>query len=219
MSFDVTAALKKSTGRAKSDVANKLVSMFLHELSRKVCVAGGMWVSDPRYAESVINSFGQQCLYCGKELERDRATVEHLEGMNRFRSGLHIPGNVAMACKRCNNEKRRDVQSALISLAASGWESFLSHDGSRCTENCKSCAYWTTVWPVPDKRRNALIAAKERIRQFQRPYDSFLILSNQARASIRAKIETLYRDCQSFATAEIEKLTLELELNFTEFKR
>ena len=48
MSFNVAAALRKSTGRAKSDVANKLVSMFLHEVSRKACAAGGMNVSDPR---------------------------------------------------------------------------------------------------------------------------------------------------------------------------
>ena len=45
MSFDVSRALKKSTGRAKSDVANKLVSMFLHEVSRKACSAFGMTVS------------------------------------------------------------------------------------------------------------------------------------------------------------------------------
>ena len=54
MSFNVAAALRKSTGRAKSDVANKLVSMFLHDVSRKACVAGGMTVSDTRYTDSVV---------------------------------------------------------------------------------------------------------------------------------------------------------------------
>jgi hypothetical protein len=68
VNFDVAAALRKSTGRAKSDVANKLVSMFLHDVSRKACAAGGMTVGDGRYAESVVAAFGYSCLYCGREL-------------------------------------------------------------------------------------------------------------------------------------------------------
>lgn len=214
MSFDVAAALKKSTGRAKSDVANKLVSMFLHEVSRKVCLSGGMFVTDPRYAEAVVSVFDQKCLYCGKELERDRATVEHLEGMNRFRVGLHVPGNVAMACKLCNNEKRRDDQNPVLSLAESGWESFLSHDGSRCGPHCKTCAYWNTIWANSETRRTSLAAAKECVQRFQEPFDQFVIWSTQARSSIRNKVETLYRDCQAFASGEIENLTSAIKFDF-----
>jgi hypothetical protein len=33
---DPTSQLRSATRRAKSDVANKLVSMFLHELSRRM---------------------------------------------------------------------------------------------------------------------------------------------------------------------------------------
>lgn len=80
MSFNVSAALRKSTSRAKSDVANKLVSMFLHEVSRKACVAGCMNVSDSRYSESVVAAFGENCLYCGKELTPASVpVVEHLK--------------------------------------------------------------------------------------------------------------------------------------------
>lgn len=141
MSFDVAASLRKSTGRAKSDVANKLVSMFLHEVSRKACAAGGMYVSDSRYSASVVVAFGQNCLYCGQELVPSVSpVVEHLNGMNRMSVGLHVPGNVAMACKTCNNQKRNDDQK--LTLAENGWQSFLSHDGSRCEEGCRTCAYW-----------------------------------------------------------------------------
>lgn len=219
MSFDVSRALKGATGRAKSDVANKLVSMFLHEVSRKVCLAGGMNVSDPRYAESVLGAFGQNCLYCGSELERDRSSVEHLDGMNRFRVGLHVPGNVAMACKRCNNEKRRDDQNPNLMLAASGWESFLSHDARRCASGCSSCAYWASRWPGFDERQNSLAASRERIQQFREPYGRFVAWATQARSSIQMKIETLYRDCQHFATSEIEKLTSELSFDFSSLER
>lgn len=214
MIFDVATALKKSTKRAKSDVANKLVSMFLHEICRRACVLGKMSVSEAKYAESVINSFGDNCLYCGKKLEPDRATVEHLDGMNRFRTGLHIPGNVAMACKRCNNEKRRDDQSPVLSIAESGWEAFLSHDELHCNPNCKSCAYWASVWPDSIHRRDSLLAAKKRIHQFRLLYSNFLMLSSEAGPAIRAKVETLYRDCQNFAATEIEELTSGIELIF-----
>lgn len=216
MDFDSAKALKRATGRAKSDVANKLVSMFLHEVSRRACFAGGMTVSDPRYRDDVLKSFGHSCLYCGRDLEHDRASVEHLDGMNRFRAGLHVPGNVAMACRRCNNEKRRDDQKAKLSLASSGWESFLSHDGHRgCEEGCKTCLYWTSVWPDGNLKVLMLGQVKERILGFQEPYNLFITWSAHVRPSIQSKVEVLYRACQDFATVEIEKLTSELVFDFT----
>jgi hypothetical protein len=217
VSFDVAAALRKSTSRAKSDVANKLVSMFLHEVSRKACIAGGMSVSNPHYAESVIIAFGRSCLYCGRNLEQDRAPVEHLNGMNRFSVGLHVPGNVAIACKRCNNEKRRDDQHLL--LEQNGWESFLCHDGSRCASGCKTCAYWMSVWTQQGTRVRSLAAARERVRCFQEPYHQFVSWSVTARDTLRQKIETLYRDCQIFATSEIGKLTSDVALEFSELSK
>lgn len=215
MSFDSAKALQRATGRAKSDVANKLVSMLLHEVSRKVCAAGGMAVSDSLYREAVLQAFGHSCLYCARDLEHDRSSVEHLDGMNRFRVGLHVPGNVAMSCKRCNNEKRRDDQIRSLSLAPSGWESFLSHDSSRCAAGCKTCSYWTSIWPDSTLRGQSLAAAKDRIHRFREPYQSFIIWSASSRASIQQKVEILYRACQEFATTEIDKLTSGLQFDFT----
>lgn len=213
MSFNVAAALRKSTGRAKSDVANKLVSMFLHDVSRKACAAGGMTVSDPRYTDSVVAAFGNGCLYCGTELAASLVpVVEHLNGMNRVSVGLHVPGNVAMACKACNNQKRDDDQK--LSLAENGWESFLSHDGSRCAPACRTCAYWRRFWPDESNRVQALIATRQRVLAFQEPYKQFIQWSASARGTLRVKIEVLYRDCQRFATDEIEKLVAELNLDF-----
>jgi len=213
MSFDVTSALRKSTGRAKSDVANKLVSMFLHEVSRKACAAGGMSVSTPRYTDSVLAAFGQHCLYCGIELTNSVVpVVEHLNGMNRFSVGLHVPGNVAISCKNCNNKKRIDDQQ--LPLAENGWESFLSHDGTRCAPECKTCAYWRIIWPESEIRATALLQTKERVFLFQADYQQFVRWSANARGTLRAKIQLLYRDCQRFATEEIEKLVNEVKLDF-----
>ncbi len=214
MSFDVAAALRKSTGRAKSDVANKLVSMFLHAVSRKACVAGGLTVSDVLYTNSVVAAFGNACLYCGKELTASEfPVVEHLNGMNRISVGLHVPGNVAMACKACNNKKRDDDQK--LSLAENGWESFLSHDGTRCTQYCRTCAYWHKLWPEESLRIQVLTKTRQRVIEFQSPYRQFIQWSAGARDTLRVKIELLYRDCQRFATAEIEKLVAEVNLEFS----
>jgi len=214
MEFDSTKAIQRSTGRAKSDVANKLVSMLLHEISRRACAAAGTGVSDPEYLKAIVSAFGHRCIYCSRDLEHDRASVEHLDGMNRFRIGLHVPGNVAMACRRCNNEKRRDDQRVQLILASSGWESFLSHDGTRCSSECKTCAYWRMVWPDSMTRTSMLMKSADQIRQFRVPFARFIQWSEKTRPSVQASVESLYRSCQVFATTEIEKLTLEMAFDF-----
>lgn len=214
MNFDSSQALRKATGRAKSDVANKLVSMFLHEVSRRACEAGGGTVSSSDYLEAVLNAFGHRCLYCNRDLEHDRAAVEHLDGMNRFRVGLHVPGNVAMACRRCNSEKRRDDQKAVLYLDQTGWESFLSHDGTRCDADCKTCHYWSSIWVDSAHRQEMLRNSLLRIQQFRKPFSKYIDWSQLARPAIQARVEGLYRSCQTFATTEIQKLTQELSFDF-----
>ena len=54
--FDTAAYLRKATSRAKSDVANKLISMLLHEISRRVVGAVGLSVTDAIYAATVAAS-------------------------------------------------------------------------------------------------------------------------------------------------------------------
>ena len=205
MSFPTSAYLRKATARAKSDVANKLVSMFLHDLSRRICVRLTMSVSDAAYADAVADTFGTNCCYCGKPLELDRAAVEHLEGMNRFRLGLHIPGNVIVACRRCNGEKRRDDQLNDLILATSGWESFLWHDSTCCKTTCKTCSYWAAVWPNPIKRAENIKNAREKIAFFRSRYTESLKWSESARNSLRATVDSLYRECQEFATVQIRR--------------
>ncbi len=204
MSFQTAAYLRKATSRAKSDVANKLVSMFLHEVSRKISSSFGLNVADSRYADAVFSKFGVHCCYCGRVLENDRAAVEHLEGMNRFRAGLHIPGNVVVSCKKCNNEKRRDDQLRELTLATSGWESFLSHDATKCREGCNSCAYWRSVWPDDRLRGKNMSDARNRIAEFRAEYEVAIQLNKEAQPSLHEELEKIYRECQLFATSRIK---------------
>lgn len=205
MSFQTATYLRKATSRAKSDVANKMVSMFLHDLRRKVNALLGANVTDIAYAAAVTAAFGNSCCYCNRSLEHDRAAVEHLEGMNRFRVGLHIQGNVIVACKRCNGEKRRDDQQRELTLAESGWESFLSHDFTRCPAQCKTCAYWKALLPDDVQRVDSLKATRNRIHEFRKSYPEALGWSRKTKPALQQTLDTVYRECQEFATLRIRK--------------
>jgi hypothetical protein len=114
--------LRSATRRAKSDVANKLVSMCLHELSRRISQGWPIKVDGEEYEELVRGRFNSGCPYCSCNLTNAESVIEHLDGMNRYRAGLHVPGNVLVACRRCNSEKRRDDSLKILSLARTGWE-------------------------------------------------------------------------------------------------
>lgn len=206
MSFDTAKYLGRATARAKSDVANKMVSMFLHEISRRIVTEVGLRVTDSVYVKAVTEIFGDKCAYCRRSLELNGAAVEHLDGMNRFRVGLHIPGNVTIACVTCNREKRRDDQLKNLMLAESGWESFLSHDSKTCTSACNTCKYWKSVWPDQCYRNEMLEQSRERIIEFRNQYSAILHWSVQAHFHLRENLEVLYRDCQKFAMMRINAL-------------
>ena len=205
MSFATSAYLRKATSRAKSDVANKLVSMYLHDVSRRINTALQMNVTDLAHADAVDAEFGNQCCYCGQPLEKDRAAIEHLDGMNRFQVGLHLPGNVVVACKRCNGEKRRDDQIHDSGLAGSGWEAFLCHDSTRCQPTCKTCSYWREVWPDETQRRENMKKASQKISAFRARYPESMEWSRKAKTILRQEVDKLYRECQVFATDLIKK--------------
>ena len=129
--------------------------------------------------------------------------------MNRFRAGLHIAGNVALSCVRCNREKRRDDQTILLLLAPSGWECFLSHDGMRCQSKCMNCLYWRTVWPDQTERGERLAANRQRIIKFREGHSEGIRLNEILRSGLIAHLDEVYRECQAFAIESIRRRTEE----------
>jgi hypothetical protein len=203
---DPTSQLRTATRRAKSDVANKLVSMFLHELSRRVSQKWPIRVDGEEYEELVRKRFGNECPYCSCDLANTTPVVEHLDGMNRYRAGLHVPGNVLISCKRCNSEKRRDDSLKVLSLARSGWESFLSHDGTRCAVSCLTCQYWKSIWGDETERKLRLGKSLRRVRLFRREFSEFEQILPSLMETLPALLTKLYSDCQTFAETEIKFL-------------
>lgn len=137
--------------------------------------------------------------------------IEHLDGMNRYRAGLHAPGNVLVACRKCNSEKRRDDSLRTLSLANYGWESFLSHDGSRCTESCVTCLYWKHVWENDAERRHRLTENIQRIRSFRCEFPELENLLPKLVGKLSTVLTKLYSDCQNFAETEIKSQLNSLE--------
>ncbi|MGP8252193.1 MAG: HNH endonuclease [Terracidiphilus sp.] len=180
--------------------------MFLHELSRSISSAWEVRVDGEEYETLVREYFGNKCPYCGRDLTFSEAVIEHLDGMNRLRGGLHVPGNVLVACARCNSEKRRDDSLRALGLAESGWESFLSHDGQRCGASCRTCAYWSDRWPDPQQRSSVLAENRERIRMFRKRFAVTDAAVSAAVAELPRALVVLYTECQAFAETEIKTL-------------
>jgi len=199
--------------RAKSDVANKLISMFLHELSRTISQNWTVKVDGEEYEKLVRERFNNLCPYCSRDLTNTESVIEHLDGMNRYRAGLHVPGNVLVACRKCNSEKRRDDSLRILSLAGSGWESFLSHDGTRCAATCLTCRYWKGVWEDETERRLRLSENLQRVRSFRSAFPEFEQVLLSIMEALPGLLTKLYSDCQTFAETEIKSLLEKFDSN------
>jgi hypothetical protein len=208
---DPISKLRSATRRAKSDVANKLISMCLHEMSRRLSQNWPIKVDGEEYAKLVRERFGMRCPYCSRDLVDSESIIEHLDGMNRLRAGLHVPGNVLVACKRCNSEKRRDDSLEVLTLAKSGWESFLSHDGDRCIETCRTCLYWRGIWSDNIERKLRMNENLQRIRSFRSTFLEFEKAFPGLLETQPALLAKLYIDCQAFAEREIRTLLKEFD--------
>ena len=201
---DAASPIRSATRRAKSDVANKLVSMFLHELSRKISANWRIRVDSEEYERLVRESFGDRCPYCLRVLAVSESVIEHLDGMNRCRAGLHVPGNVLVACRKFNSEKRRDDSLKVLTLAGFGWASFLSHDGSGCASSCRTCQYWKSIWPDEVERKRRLGENLLRIQSFRGAFSEFEAALPRLKETLPGLLAKLYSDCQAFAQTEIK---------------
>lgn len=180
--------------------------MFLHELSRKVSQQWPIRVDGEEYEGLVRQTFNNKCPYCSRDLADTVGVIEHLDGMNRYRAGLHVPGNVLVACRRCNSEKRRDDSVPVLSLASSGWESFMSHEGSRCGATCLTCLYWKSVWMDDTERRLRMSENVQRIRSFRGSFAEVERKLPYLAETLPTLLTKLYADCQVFAETEIKSL-------------
>jgi len=116
-----------------------------------------------------------------------------------------------VACRKCNSEKRRDDSLKVLSLARSGWESFLSHEGTKCAASCLTCQYWKSIWEGETERRLRLSENLQRVRSFRCAFPEFEQALPSLAETLPALLTKLYSDCQTFAETEINSLLKSLE--------
>jgi hypothetical protein len=116
-----------------------------------------------------------------------------------------------VACRKCNSEKRRDDSLKVLTLAQTGWESFLSHDGTRCAASCPTCDYWKNIWADESERRLRLSQNLERVRSFRGAFPEFEQVLPSLAKTLPGILTKLYSDCQDFAEKEIKFLLKSLE--------
>lgn len=93
--------------RARSDIANTALRIFLQEMGSAYDEERGLKVYDgKKHFPEVRKFFGERCCYCGDKLVTGRIAQDHLIAMNKTDLGLHAWGNVVPACQDCNAKKQ-----------------------------------------------------------------------------------------------------------------
>ena len=93
--------------RARSDIANTALRIFLQELGEAYDKKRGFepYAGKKHFAD-IKKYFGGRCCYCGSELQAGREAQDHLIPTNREYLGLHAWGNIVPACDSCNAKKQ-----------------------------------------------------------------------------------------------------------------
>ncbi|MDB4954352.1 MAG: hypothetical protein JWO36_1921 [Myxococcales bacterium] len=93
--------------RARSDIANTALRIFLQEMGSAYDEERGLQVYDgKKHFPEVRKFFGERCCYCGDALKSGRIAQDHLIAMNKTDLGLHAWGNVVPSCQDCNSIKQ-----------------------------------------------------------------------------------------------------------------
>jgi 5-methylcytosine-specific restriction endonuclease McrA len=116
----IPACRLRPVPRARSDIANTALRIFLQEMGAAYDEERGRSPYNGRRDFSEIREFfNGQCCYCGTEFSASApANQDHLIPMNKADLGLHAWGNVVPACQACNNARqRRDWRDYIIERA------------------------------------------------------------------------------------------------------
>lgn len=107
--------------RSKSDISNSAIRISLQDVGRYYDEARGFepFIPKPGQKDELLEFFGNECCFCGANLDRKSLSQDHLIPMNKASLGLHAWGNVVPCCKPCNSEKQQRDWSAFLSIKAS----------------------------------------------------------------------------------------------------
>jgi hypothetical protein len=103
-----TATSLQPVAKAKSDIANTAVRIFLQDFGAEYDAVREL----PKYVKAkhlpeIVEFFDNRCCYCGVGFGAGTPPVQdHLVPLNRSDLGLHAWGNVVPSCAACNAFKQ-----------------------------------------------------------------------------------------------------------------
>ena len=56
-----------------------------------------------KFRQSIFESWEWKCAYCGKDLDIDSATIDHI--LPKFKGGHNVKSNMISCCAKCNRSK------------------------------------------------------------------------------------------------------------------
>lgn len=94
---------------------------------------------------AAMRDCGRRCVYCAAELEFDFATLDHVHPLSH--GGAHNPGNLVLACGRCNRLKGDLLPAEFFNRFPWAGANFIRHAHAvhralkRCARRAVSLAY------------------------------------------------------------------------------
>ncbi|HEY6826868.1 MAG TPA: HNH endonuclease signature motif containing protein [Gemmatimonadaceae bacterium] len=94
---------------------------------------------------AAMRDCGRRCVYCAAALDFDFATLDHVHPLSQ--GGAHVPGNVVLACARCNRLKGNMLPTEFFARYPWAGLNFIAHARAvhralkRCARRAVSLAY------------------------------------------------------------------------------
>jgi len=106
--------------RSRSDISNSAIRIFLQDVGKFYDEARGLEPFGPKVVqkEELLYFFNDQCCFCGRAIDKNSLSQDHLIPMNKSSLGLHAWGNVVPCCSPCNNEKQQKPWQEFIVMKA-----------------------------------------------------------------------------------------------------
>ena len=74
---------------------------------------------------ATMRDCGRRCVYCAATLEFDFATLDHVYPLSH--GGAHVPGNLVLACGRCNRLKGDLLPNEFFARYPWAGQNFIEH--------------------------------------------------------------------------------------------
>ena len=108
--------------RSKSDIANSAIRIFLQKVGVFYDEERGLekFVPTKKQKITLMEFFDYACCYCGRDIDEETISQDHLITLNKASLGLHEWVHVVPCCKECNNGKQQKRWQEFLEINSKG---------------------------------------------------------------------------------------------------